>query len=232
MIRVAIVEDSKESAEHLKQAIARYGKENDIDFTVSCFYSGIDFISDYAAVYDLVFMDIDMPYMNGLETAKKMRELDSLVSLIFVTNLANYAIRGYEVNAANFIVKPVRYESFCSKVGREIARIRENNERCLLVTTRTGKAKVRYSDIYYITVNGRYVTLHTKSGEMEMHISMKELEKMMEGSSFIRGDNSSMVNLMYVTSVGVDGAIVNGVLVPCSRNRRKALLDAFTLYLR
>jgi DNA-binding LytR/AlgR family response regulator len=74
--------------------------------------------------------------------------------------------------------------------------------------------------------------LHTKKGDMEMRVSMKDLELQLQGTSFVRGDNSSMVNLMHVTEVNQEGAVINGQVIPSSRNRRKALMDAFTLYTR
>ena len=232
LIKVAIVEDDENCMACLQELLVRYAQECGETFHVDTFSSGIDFISDYTAEYDLIFMDIDMPLMNGYKTAKVLRKVDSEVALIFVTNLAKYAIKGYEVNACDFIIKPVEYNSFSVKLKKAIARLEKNKEDYLTVTSRNGILKVYYSEIYYITVFQRYVMLHTKKGPIEMHTSMKELEGKFKDTTFIRGDNSSMVNLMYVTAVNQEGAIVNGQLIPCSRNRRKALLDAFTLYVR
>ena len=232
LIKVAIVEDDENCTQRLKELLERYAKECGETFHITTFTYGIDFISDYSAEYDLIFMDIDMPHMNGYKTAKLLRKVDSEVALIFVTNLAKYAIKGYEVDACDFMIKPVEYEPFSVKLKKAIAKMKKNEEDYLAVISRNGMARVYYSEIYYITVLQRYVMLHTKKGPIEMHISMKELEAKLKGTTFVRGDNSSMVNLMYVTAVNQEGAIVNGQLVPCSRNRRKALLDAFTLYVR
>ncbi len=76
------------------------------------------------------------------------------------------------------------------------------------------------------------MVLHTKNGEIEHHKSMKLMEKELTPHDFVRCDNSSMVNLKYVSMVNSLGAVVNGDVVPCSRNGRKVLLDAFTMYLR
>lgn len=233
MVRVAIVDDDEVCINKLKEALLVYGKENSTEFRITTFTNGLNFISEYTADYDMVLMDIDMPHLNGMETAKLLRKVDSRVILLFVTNLANYAIKGYEVEASDFIIKPVNIKLFFSKLKRVLGRIKkEEQEPYVMVTTRLGIAKVYISDIYYITVHGRYVLLHTKNGNMEMRISMKEIEKKLAGCNFVRGDNSSIVNLMYVSAVTNEGAIVNGELVPASRNRKKALLDAFTLYLR
>lgn len=232
MIRIAIVEDWKETREELQKLLERYGKENGKEFRFSLFPNGVDFISDYTPDYDLVFMDIDMPMLNGLATAKLLRKLDRDVALVFVTNLEKYAISGYDVGAVGFLVKPVNYAVLSVKMNRFLSMIHEEAEPYLVVSSRTGVVKVNLSDIYYISVNGRYVTLHTKNGIMDDRVSMKELEKELETHDFVRCDNSFMVNLKHVSEVDSEGAVVNGERVPCSRNRRKALLDAFTLYLR
>ncbi|MBP5242385.1 MAG: LytTR family transcriptional regulator, partial [Clostridia bacterium] len=121
---------------------------------------------------------------------------------------------------------------FSVKMEQALKRMKLNDEPFLIVVSRLGLSKVYLSQIYYITVHGRYVMLHTKMGEFELKKSMKELEKELGNRNFVRGDNSSMVNLRYVTAINEDGAVVNGEIIPYSRNRKKALLDAFTLYLR
>lgn len=231
MLKVAIVEDDEQSALHIKSLLERYGEENDSKFKVTVFSGGINFISDYNAEYDLVFMDMDMPHMDGYETAKMLRKVDSRVALIFVADLAKYAIKGYDVDAWDFILKPLEYATFSVKLKKVIDRIGRENEKYLCVVSRNGIEKVYYSEIYYITLQKRHVTIHTKRGPIEMHVPMKQLEAKLKDGPFVRGDNSSMVNLMYVTSVNREGAIVNGQLILCSRNRRKALLDAFAHYL-
>ena len=232
MIRIAIVEDSEETRLELQRMISEYGKEKEMHFLFSLFSNGVNFISDYTPQYDLVFMDIDMPLLNGLETAKLLRKLDSDVGLVFVTNLGKYAIAGYDVGAIGFIVKPLNYAALSVKLQRILTKVREEAEPFLTVSSRSGLIKVALSDIYYISVDGRYVILHTKTGDIEDHKSMKQMEKELESHDFIRCDNSSMVNLKYISEINAQGAIVNGRLIPCSRNGRKALLDAFTLYLR
>ena len=232
MIRVAIVEDSRETAQQLKSMIERYGRENDKAFQFSLFSNGVDFISDYTPQYDLILMDIDMPLLNGLETSKILRKLDEDVALVFVTNLEKYAINGYDVGAVGFMVKPLNYATLSVKMQRFLGAIKEEKEPYLVVASKSGVLKVHLSDIYYITVDGRYVLLHTKSGNIGHHTSMKLMEKELSPHNFVRCDNSSMVNLKHVTMVSAQGAVVNGDLVPCSRNGRKVLLDAFTMYLR
>lgn len=118
MFRIAIVEDDGEQAASFSDYAKKYFGEIKQPYSVELFSDGMDFISDYRGGYDLVLMDIAMPHMNGMEAARRLRGIDHTVCLIFVTTLAQYAIKGYEVNAFDFLVKPVNYKLFCLKLDR------------------------------------------------------------------------------------------------------------------
>ena len=120
MITIAIVEDDKKSAKILQDYILRYSEEKQEPLAVECFENGLNFISDYKASCDIALMDIEMPHMNGLDTARKLREFDSQIPLIFITNMAQYAINGYEVQALDFMVKPIEYFNFSLKLDKAI----------------------------------------------------------------------------------------------------------------
>jgi DNA-binding LytR/AlgR family response regulator len=77
-------------------------------FTLSLYERGLNFLDDFKKLFNVVFLDIEMPVMNGLEVSKKLRELDANVSIIFVTNFGSLAINGYDVQALDFLVKPVK----------------------------------------------------------------------------------------------------------------------------
>ena len=112
MRNIAIVDDDENIRQQLQSYLKKYTENFGEDFVVSEFSIPEAFLTNYKSNYDVVFMDIDMPGMNGLQAAKRLRELDEKVVLIFVTNLAQYAIKGYEVAATDFVVKPVEYSKF------------------------------------------------------------------------------------------------------------------------
>ncbi len=230
MIKIAIVGESKEPQMQLKEFLICYGKKNELPLKIFSFPNGLNFISEYSYDYNLIIIYVDMSYMDGFETAKLLRKHDEKVAIIFIANQTNDAIKGYEVWASDFIVKPIEYKILVQKLDRIIRSAKEDMP-FLVSNLNREIVKVYLSDIYYITVNGRYVTLHTKNGEVVIRSSMKEIENKLANHHFARGDNSSMVNLMYVSHVNSQGAVVNGELIPCSRNRRKNLIDAFKLYL-
>ncbi len=230
MVRIAVVENEKEYRDIIRSMIEKFGDENDKSFEISEFSTAVDFISDYSAEYDIVFMDIDMPLMNGLKTAKLLRGQDEDVIIIFVTSFEKYAIKGYEVNATDFIVKPLNYNVFSAKFKKVVDKVKTDEEPTLISSTRLGKIKIKIADIYYVSVEGRYVLLHTKSGEYAYKKAMKDVEKELIPFDFIRIDKSYMVNLKHVSSVNENGAIVVGETIPYSRSKKKPLIKAFTLY--
>ena len=123
MIRIALIEDESEAKDLFMTNLDRYSKEHGVEFTVAHFCNAMTFLESYKPVYDIVFMDIKMPDMNGLDAAHRLRQLDPSVILIFLTNLSQYAVRGYEVNALDFIVKPISYYVLVLKLERALHRL-------------------------------------------------------------------------------------------------------------
>ena len=109
MIKIALVDNDNQFAGQMKSFVDRFVEETKIECLLTRFSTGVDFISDYNPIFDLVFLDIEMPLMDGMETAKRLRRVDQNLPIIFVTNMLQMAIRGYEVSALDFIVKPLNY---------------------------------------------------------------------------------------------------------------------------
>ena len=115
-IQIAIVEDDKLASDTIKEYILRYGKENSLQFGISQYSDAVGLLDQYSAEYDIIFMDIQMPYMNGMDAAHRLRTLDQKVILIFTTSLAQYAIEGYSVDAMAYLLKPINYYEFAMKL--------------------------------------------------------------------------------------------------------------------
>ena len=113
MFTVAIVEDEIDAARRLEVCLARYSQDHpDVRFDVTVFSEPTGFLDAYRPVWDIVFMDIEMPNMDGMSAARRLRVLDEQVILIFVTNMAQFAAKGYEVDALDYVIKPFSYNDF------------------------------------------------------------------------------------------------------------------------
>lgn len=112
MFRIAVVEDDAEYIERITRYIERFAQENHLDIQTAAFRDGMEIVMNYHHGWDIIFLDIEMPNLDGFSAAKEIRARDSTVLLIFITNIARYAIHGYEVEALDFILKPVSYEQF------------------------------------------------------------------------------------------------------------------------
>lgn len=94
MIRVAIVEDEAAVRDQLMGYVQRYMRQYDAQIEVTMFTDGVEILEEYRPVYDIIFLDVEMQHLDGMETASRIRALDSDVLLIFITNMAQYAIKG------------------------------------------------------------------------------------------------------------------------------------------
>lgn len=227
-MKVAIVEDDRESAQDLKRSLQKYQLEIRENMEVVCFYNGLNFIEEYTADYDFVFMDIEMPLLNGMEAAKRLRERDAGVDIVFLTAMSQYAILGYDVGAAAFLVKPVSESDLYTKLQRIIDRRRRNKDVFLIFLKDSQHIKIPCRDIVYVESSNHYCIFHTEGGEFRKLISLREVEKILSGKGFIRSSNSFLVNVAYVSGWGKDKVIANGVEIPISRSMRKGFMDELT----
>ena len=115
MYRIAIVEDDCNFIEELQSYLGQYASEEKQTFEISVFHDGAEILENYEPKYDLILLDVEMPKVNGMDAAEKIREMDESVVLMFITNMAQYAIRGYSVGALDFVMKPITYYTFSMK---------------------------------------------------------------------------------------------------------------------
>ena len=141
-------------------------------------------MQQFDASYDLICLDIDMDGTNGIDTAKKIRQKDKEVLIFFVTNMAQMAIRGYEVRALDFIIKPVNYYSFAMKLLNALDIISNQRSKNIVLTTPRGMQIISSDELFFVEVDGHYLLYHTKHGEFCQKASLKDLEQQLEGLSF------------------------------------------------
>lgn len=231
MIKVAIVEDDREERTRIRECLAYFAETDGVSFDIAEFSTGNTFIGNYRPQYDIVLMDIEMPGMDGMEAAKAMRRMDPSVILIFVTNLAQYAISGYSVEALDFVVKPINKYSFAMKLQRAVAHIKKSTDEYILVKTAKEAYKVLVSSITFLEVSGHYVTYHTAQDEYTEYTTLKDAYGKINKEHFVFCNRSCLVNLQYVTYVDPDNVTVGKDKLQISRPQRKTFLTALSDYM-
>lgn len=231
MIKVAIVEDDVSYAEKLEGYLKRYGEEHGVEFQAEIFRDGLLFLNAYKSDYGIVFMDIEMPMMDGLKASQKIRELDSEVILIFVTNLGQHAVKGYAVQAFDFLVKPVNYNFFMLTVKRALTILEQRKCSEVLLRTANNAKRVAVADIKYIEVLKHRLLYHTNREVITIWGNLKEAESQLPGRQFVRCNSGYLVNLQYVKAVEGNDVLVGEEWLQISRAKKKAFLDALTEYI-
>lgn len=233
MIKIAIIDDEAKDIERLLGYVAEFEKAEKIGVEVDRYENGADFLTEYKPVYTVVFIDIDMPILDGLETAKRLRKIDSQVPLVYITNMAQFAVKGYEVDALDFIVKPVGYFNFATKIKKAM-KIQKSYEREKVVIESDKKYYCLYAaDIYYIEVFQHDLIYHTSIGDITTKGSMKERAKYFESKHFIRINHCFLVNLYNLIEFkGSSVRLKNGEEIPVSQSKRKAVKQAVIEYFK
>lgn len=214
MYRTLVVEDEAQEARHLTDLLTRYGKQHGVEFKVTWHSSAMEMLSDKGH-YDLCLLDIEMPGINGMEAAGLLRTYDETIPIIFVTNLAKYAVKGYEVGALGFIVKPVSYGGLSLSLDRALRAIGANAGRSVAVPTEDGVRVVPLRSIIYVEVTKHRLTYHIENEAPVVRVSKSCLANM---------DKISLVRNAEVQ-------MTNGDLLRISRTHKKEVVDKVTDYL-
>lgn len=230
MIRIAIVEDEEFYVNELKGYLEEYQKDYGEEFSVTVYRDGDGITAKYRAQFDIILMDIQMKFMDGMSAAEEIRKQDSEVVIMFITNMTQYAIRGYEVDALDYILKPVSYFAFSQKLGRAIARIRKKENRQITVPVKGGILRLNISDIYYIESVGHNLIIHSATGNHQAAGTMKSAEEELAGHGFSRGNKCYLINLEHVDGIKDKCAIVKGEALQISRPRMNAFIQDLTEY--
>ncbi len=230
MIRIAIVEDEASYAEQLKEYLRRYEKEQGETFQITIFSDGDQIVHKYKSDFDIILMDVEMKFMDGMSAAEEIRKVDTEVVIIFITNMAQYAIRGYAVDALDYVLKPVSYFAFSERLKRAIERMHRRESKCIMVNIKGGTVRLNIANIFYVDSQGHTLILHTILGNYETTGTMREMEEKLKDLNFCRGNKGYLINLQHVDGIQDGCAMVRGEKLLLSRAKRKEFMEALTEY--
>lgn len=230
-VKVGVVDDSRESREQLRTFIAQFARENGESIETVTADDGIHFVSDYQGDCDVLFLDIEMPMMDGITTAKRIREVDTTVSIVFLTNFSQYAINGYEVNAIDYVMKPITYFVFCQKLKKALAFSRRNQTGEIVVRGEQSVVRLPFSQICFIESERNYIVYHTMLSSYRERSTMRALLPRFEKASFALCNPGVLVNLAHVRKVVGSNVFVDGGQLQLSRSRKKEFMEKYIDYL-
>ena len=234
MIRIAVVENEREDRQRLCSFVADYAKGHGSECEIAEYENGLEFISGYRGNADCVFMDIMMPHMDGMETAKRLREIDRDVPLVFTTNMASYAVQGYRVAAQDFLIKPVSPFDVAYELEKALREKERHAARQYLWLSYDGTLrKIYYDQITYVDIVSHDACIHTeRDGQFTFRSTLKSLEERLDRNVFSRCSSGYIVNMQKVAKICDDTVfLTDGAQLKISRARKKEFMGDFTRHM-
>lgn len=229
MINIAIIEDDPKDLVNLQTLLDKYSLEKDCPVKTDSFSGGEEFLAAKRKIYDLIFMDMQLEGIDGIETSRKLREKDPDVIIVIVTSLMQYAIQGYSIKAADYLLKPLEYDRFAEKMD-EFYRMVQKKRKYIIAKTENGMAKIRISNIAFLEVFGHQLYM-VYSGKRERIIStLSKMEEELSPYGFVKCNKCYLVNLAMVEGIYGDDVDVGGKLLKISRREKTDFIQKLTRF--
>lgn len=226
MIRLAVVEDGPLHVEQLETYLDQYQKESKNELEVTIFCDRNDILEHYKGEHDIILMDLQTRFMEGIAAAEKLRRLDPEVMMMLIASMSRCAKRETEADFTEYIPRPVSYAAFSHRIGRAIEKIRQRSSRFISVPLRDGLQKLAIARIYYVERQGHSLIYHTGCGEVRSRGRMKEIEEALAPHGFFRSNKGYLVNMKHVDGVREGCCLVQGKELLISRSRKNMFLGA------
>ncbi len=229
-MQIAVVDDADADARSLVLYLEKFAEETGVALDVSRFCCAGDFFAARTSQFSLVILDIDMPGMNGVECARVIRENDPDVVLMFVTNLPQYALAGYEVEAVDYVIKPLTYSEFSLKMKKALRYVNQNREAGVHLKTKDGFLVLSVWEILYVESLRHYLDYHTKGQTVRVRATMASAEEELASNGFARCNSGYLVNLRHIERICGDEVHIGGDVLKISRGRRASFMEAFARF--
>ena len=230
MLLIAVVDDDTKEMQELVDCVEHYFNAKGEEHVIHRYYNGVEFIRS-RELYNIVFLDIRLGEMDGLDAARFLRIVNKEAQLIFVTHMAQFAIRGYEVDAMDFIIKPIDQFSIDRVLEKAIKRISDSTNVTLALKTSDGIVSIPSNSIYFVEVYDHDLIYHTEQGDYKVRGRLGEVRKKLDDRNFIQCNRSYLVNMRHIKRVGSDFVEVNNERVQISKSHQKEIEQRFINFL-
>lgn len=231
MWNIAIIEDEEAMSNQLVSYFAKFGKDYNESFSFAIFNNAETFLKNYKKEYSVVLMDINLPRMNGMECVKKLREIDDTVLVVFVTNLSQFAVDGYEVKAFDFVVKPISYYNFSLKLKRALSHLSSLNNYELIISTKDKKYFININQLIYIEIRNHTIIYHLVNEEIKGSGTLKSLYTNLKKHHFAFCNQCYLVNLAFVKGIDDGFLLINNEKIRIASSRKKSFMQELTAYI-
>jgi len=231
--RIGICDDNKTDAAYMERLLGSWADRKQQRIKCEVFPSAESFLFRYAEDknYDILLLDIEMGEMDGVALAKKLREENDSVQIIFTTGYADYMAEGYEVAALHYLMKPVSEEKLFAVLDRAAAATGKT-EQVVLLPKEGEMIKISSAAVQYVEAFAHSVVVHTEKQDLEVRLSISEIEQRLS-KEFVRCHRSYLVNLKYISRIGKKEVILDdGTTIPLARTAAAVVTQAFISYYR
>lgn len=227
MLKVAICDDEKNQLDLLKNTLSIHLDLKGVSYKIYEFESGESLLQSIINEhYDIIFSDIEMKNLNGIETAKNIRVNNKKSVIIFVTSYPDFVFQGYDVKALNYILKPYKSEKIEQVLNSALDELEYIKDKFYVVESKSKTEKINLTNTFYFTSDKRKINAIMSSGIVDFYDKLDELEKNLP-SFFVRIHQRYLVNLNYVSSVESNKLVINNEILPISRRRYNSFMVEF-----
>lgn len=230
MYNFAIVEDTPKAADLLSKYLRQYAQANNYAVSLEVYTSAESFLAA-GKVYDAVFMDIELPGIDGLTCAEKLRAKDGKVIIVFITNISQLAIKGYSVGALDYILKPLVYSDFSFRLERVFRSLKQKSDQFLCIKLPGGMKRLPVHNLIFVEVTGHRITYHFETEDISTGGSFSGISKTLLDYGFLKCNRCYLVNPRYIQNINGYALTVGGYTLTISRPQKKAFLDGVNAYL-
>ncbi len=225
---IGICEDEKCVHGIIKNLLDKYAKQRDIQYEVIGFFSGMELLESKQKL-DMLFLDIAMPGLNGMETARELNLRGIHYKIVLLTGKSEYVKEGYKVGAFRFVTKPIVEQEFFEAID-DVRSCLLGEEEITVYYNRIAY-KIRLKDVYYIMSEGAQTIIYTKDKSYRSEKLLKEWDMELDQRLFIRCHRSFLVNLSKIVQLEKNFIYLYlGYKVPLSIRKKKRVEEAFMIY--